>query len=129
MSIDESVAGEPTIPPEDPIVDWGGPERPLSVSTTSLDVGVQVSARGEVDISTAPLLRIELADAMRDATSVVIDLTDVTFMDSHGLRVLVEAMVASNERPFVVSAASPNVRRLIHVSGLDDSLGLDTRNG
>ena len=123
MSI-ESVAGEP----EPRIVrsDAGlvSPAAPLVVRSTSSATEVRVEARGEVDISTAALLRVELADALRTADSVVVDLTDVTFMDSQGLRVLIEARVAAEDRPFVVAAASPNVRRLIKVSGLDESFGM-----
>ena len=121
MSTHESVAGEP-VRSDDAAsaVD----ETPFAVSTSLDGTGARVVARGEVDISTASRLRVELADAMNAASGVVIDLTEVTFMDSHGLRVLIEALVASEERSFVVSAASPNVRRLIRVSGLEEPFGL-----
>lgn len=123
MSI-ESVAGDPE--PRIVLSDAGlvSPAAPLVVRSTSSATEVRVEARGEVDISTAALLRVELADALRTADSVVVDLTDVTFMDSQGLRVLIEARVAAEDRPFVVAAASPNVRRLIRVSGLDESFGM-----
>lgn len=123
MSMNDHVAGEPEVSAS-PTALWSVDETPFAVSSTVVDQGVHVSASGEVDISTAARLRMGLAEAMRDADSVVIDLTDVTFMDSHGLRVLIEARVAAEERPFVVTAASPNVRRLIHVSGLGESFGL-----
>lgn len=122
MSVHESIAGEP----DDQVTSaarWSVDDTPFAVSRTTVEREVTVAASGEVDISTASRLRSELADAMSDAESVVIDLTDVTFMDSHGLRVLIEARVAADERPFVVSAASPNVRRLINVSGLGESFG------
>lgn len=97
---------------------------PLTVSTSDENAVRRISAAGEIDISTAPILRSPLVEAVREAESVVVDLTEVTFMDSHGLRVLIEARVAADDKPFVVAAASPNVRRLINLSGLGETFGL-----
>jgi len=127
MSIDDAVAGEPV----HPIIGssrWSVADTPFSVSTSTVDDGVRVAASGEVDISTADRLRIGLAEAMDGASSISIDLTEVTFMDSHGLRVLIEACVAAADRRFVIESASPNVRRLIHVSGLGESFGMAPRS-
>ncbi len=65
--------------------------------TEPLKVGVRyegrvavVSAAGEVDVYTAPLLRDGLLSATSRGTAwVLADLTDVSFMDSTGLGVMV----------------------------------------
>lgn len=67
----------------------------MDVSVTSRRVGDRtvVHVAGEIDVYTAPVLREELA-AQQEAGPVdlVVDLTDVPFMDSTGLGVLVGAL-------------------------------------
>lgn len=67
----------------------------MEVSVTSRPSGDRtvVHVAGEIDVYTAPALREELAGLV-DAgkTDLVVDLTDVSFMDSTGLGVLVGAL-------------------------------------
>ena len=62
-------------------------------STDEGDVRV-VAVRGEVDLTTAPRLAQHLASAVRDARPVLVDVCEVSFMDSTGIHEL----VAANER-------------------------------
>ncbi|HTX01559.1 MAG TPA: STAS domain-containing protein [Acidimicrobiales bacterium] len=48
-----------------------------------------VRAAGEVDVSTAPTLRERLVDLPDGTPRVIVDLSEVTFLDSTGLGVLV----------------------------------------
>jgi anti-sigma B factor antagonist len=70
-------------------------EAGVEVSVTSRPSGerVVVHVTGEIDVYTAPILREELATLI-DAqhTDLVVDLSDVSFMDSTGLGVLVGAL-------------------------------------
>ena len=70
-------------------------EAVVEVYVTSRPSGERtvVHVSGEVDVYTAPMLREELA-ALIDAghTDVVVDLAEVSFMDSTGLGVLVGAL-------------------------------------
>lgn len=64
----------------------------MDVKVTSRDVGDQtvVDVVGEIDVSTADVLRERLLDLLeRDRTDLVVDLRQVSFMDSTGLGVLV----------------------------------------
>lgn len=57
-------------------------------TTTTEGVGI-ISARGEVDLSTADTLRVEIDEALGAGhRRVIVDLTDVEFIDSAGLGVL-----------------------------------------
>lgn len=57
-------------------------------TTTTEGVGI-ISARGEVDLSTADTLRAEIDDVFAAGRRrVIVDLTDVEFIDSAGLGVL-----------------------------------------
>jgi len=71
-----------------------GAETPLTVTTRSINGNhAEFVAAGEVDASTCDRLRGPLLAAIEGgAKDLVIDLQDVTFMDSSGLRGLIEAI-------------------------------------
>lgn len=90
---------------------------------------VVVSVDGEVDLSTAPQLQAALDKTISEAgtTRVEVSLAKVAFLDSAGLRVLVSALRQAEEKDiaFRVSDAQPRVRKVIEITGLTESLGLD----
>jgi anti-anti-sigma factor len=76
---------------------------------------------GEVDASTAHLVEDALSPAFDPrCTSLVVDLADVTFMDSSGLRVLVVTRNALDNRgaEMVIAGDNDQLRRLFEISGL-----------
>ena len=91
------------------------------VLDTAQDVAV-VSATGEIDVATAVPLREALADAeAKGATRIVLDLTDVGFLDSTGLGVLVGTLRRLREvdgELFLV-VSNPHVLRVLRVTNLD----------
>lgn len=83
----------------------------------SVDVDGALVLGGEIDSYTAPELAERLAD---DPAIDVIDLAAVTFIDSSGLRVLVQAHQARAEAGETLTLRSPSaaVQRLFEISGL-----------
>lgn len=89
------------------------------VDLTEITGGVRLVASGEIDLSTAGRLRAALAEALGRSDVVEVDLNDVGFMDSTGLGALVEAQVGKrNGQVLRVTAASPQTRRLLELTGL-----------
>ena len=80
-----------------------------------------VAARGELDLHTAPRLAEALAPHMDAGAAVIADLTAVTFMDSSGLAVFVDALARARETGATlrVVAPEPRVRRVFEITGLD----------
>jgi anti-anti-sigma factor len=76
---------------------------------------------GELDSYNAPEVREALADACGDsAERVVVDLSEVEFMDSTALGVLIEARTRlANRRAFLLAAPGLETRRALEISGLD----------
>jgi anti-anti-sigma factor len=76
---------------------------------------------GELDLYNADNLRAALADACAKAPErLVVDLSEVEFMDSTALGVLIEARLQlSNKRGFLLAAPALETRRALEVSGLD----------
>jgi anti-sigma B factor antagonist len=98
---------------------------------TSVDTGaaVVVTAAGEIDVATGPRLRADLSEALDnpDAVPVVLDLTEVTFLSSTGIAVLVDAhwQALQLHIPFhVVVAAEYPVHRTLRSAGVDHHLTL-----
>lgn len=91
---------------------------PLTITTT--DSGLSVV--GEIDAHTAPTLAAAIADCDQD--TVVVDMSAVEFVDSSGLRVLIEAHQTADEagRSFQLSNPSSTVSRLLEISGVSDYL-------
>jgi anti-sigma B factor antagonist len=79
-----------------------------------------LSLAGELDLADEPTLREALRRAVeRSPTRLVVDLTEVTFVDSTVLGALVEARSALGGGAFALAAPGLEVRRALEVSGLD----------
>jgi anti-sigma B factor antagonist len=87
----------------------------------SLDGDRLLVVQGELDIATAPEL-VAMLERMRvHRHPVVLDLAGVTFMDSTGLTMLMDAWLESERDgwSFSVRAASPAVRRVVALAGVE----------
>jgi anti-anti-sigma factor len=79
-----------------------------------------VSARGDIDLSTLPQAVTALAEARATAGSLVLDLREVGFMDTSGLRLVIEEQqrAASGGYRFAVVRGPSRVQRLFEIAGL-----------
>ncbi len=86
-----------------------------------------VAVTGEVDMATAPELAEAIAAVNDSVRRVVVDLAEVTFLDSSGLNALVHAQrgLAKQQIGFrVVSPADRVVRRVLEITQLEAPLGV-----
>ena len=93
----------------------------LEIHASSGESVVHLS--GELDLEAEPQLRSALARAIDDAretgTDVVLDIGNVTFMDSSGLNALIGACgQLPPERRIVLRNVSRPIRRLLDTAGL-----------
>jgi anti-sigma B factor antagonist len=85
-----------------------------------------ISARGELDVASADrlerVLRLTLDESF--AQDVVLDLTDLTFCDSAGVRVLVNAnrLAELNDARLTIAVSEGEVMDCLEVSGMADVL-------
>jgi anti-sigma B factor antagonist len=83
---------------------------------------------GEVDLDTVELLREAVTTAIRaDCHDLVVDLNDVTYIDSAGLGVLVgtHKRLTADQRSLTVRCSEPRVLRLFAITGLTDLFAID----
>jgi anti-anti-sigma factor len=77
---------------------------------------------GEIDLASAPSLRDLLNAARQFATTVVLDLSEVSFLDSAGIK---EILDANKDLRVRIDNASPTVRRCLDLCGLTGLLLID----
>ena len=80
-----------------------------------------VTVRGEIDVASAPQLRTHLHElCTEDTRTVVVDLREVTFLDSSALGVLVGALrrCRENESEFRLVINSPRLLKIFEITGL-----------
>ena len=95
------------------------------IEIRQIDGHVFVAPMGELDLVSAPALRAALEEAVTlGPARVVLTLRDVTFLDSTALGAIVHgARIASEQgRVLRLTAASPAVRRVLTVTGMDNLL-------
>jgi anti-sigma B factor antagonist len=92
----------------------------FAVERTDGEDRIVVSVRGDVDLGTVDALSQALEQATRGGGQVVIDMTDVTFLDSTGVRVLVEAYRGAQRSggALYVRGARHWVARVLEVTGV-----------
>jgi anti-sigma B factor antagonist len=81
-----------------------------------------LAVKGEVDLYTSPQLKEKVGEMVEQGQSrLVIDLTDVGFMDSSGLGVLVTALKRARERDGQLALVCPegSVHKVLTITGLD----------
>ncbi len=82
-----------------------------------------MTLKGEIDIYTATQLKDELNDLVSEQKNeVIVDLKDVTYMDSTGLGTFVSALKHAEKAESTLRLIRANDRlyRLFEVTGLDD---------
>ncbi len=78
-----------------------------------------LSLRGELDVSTIPIVQEAIAGVT--GGTVVLDLTDLRFIDSAGIGCFARAHVALSEagRALELRDPQPGIRRVIELTGID----------
>jgi len=76
-----------------------------------------VTLRGELDMQSAEGLADWLIDS--DGSELVVDLSELTFMDTSGITVMVQVRQQLGDS-FVLTRPQPNVRRIFEITGLGE---------
>lgn len=94
----------------------------LNIQTTDTDDATEIAVSGTVDLYSAPELRNAVLDAIPGAGNrVSINLSNVDYMDSSGVAVLVEGMRSAREHDsrFALVAPSRQVMKVLELAKLD----------
>ena len=88
----------------------------------------RLAPAGELDIATTPTLERAIAEATAEPGALlVLDLRELTFMDSTGLRTLAQTNARAESAGFELTIwrGSPQIERVLEISGLGALLPLE----
>ena len=95
----------------------------LQVVVSNVDSQYEVRLLGELDMSTAPQLRDQLVRLASDGAGVVtLDLSDLAFIDSTGLSVLITALKHLRQQggDLALRSPTPGTRKVLEITGLTE---------
>jgi anti-sigma B factor antagonist len=104
-----------------------GASPPYSLSRAQADGRTVLAVSGEIDIATVD----EVAAAIRDELvrgPLLLNLRELSFIDSSGLRMLIDLLRASEQNGWSLTIGSElhgNVERLLKMAGILDMLPFD----
>jgi anti-anti-sigma factor len=101
----------------------------LTISSDIQDGTISISLTGELDLAGAGQMEASLAEAERaKPVRIVIDLARLSFLDSTGLRLLLQADLRAREGGYelVLRPGTPSVQRVFEVTGALDVLRFES---
>ncbi len=98
------------------------PSISLKARSERLDGNHVILLEGEADAFTAPVAKDALEKALRaGANGIVVDLTEVTFIDSTMLAIFIDAnkLLRARGGVFGIASADEHIRKVFRITGLD----------
>lgn len=96
----------------------------LQVDVRSEPDRIVLRLHGELDLASAPILQGQIESAEAAETTLVLDLDDLEFIDSTGLRIILAAHERSQERGqmLALTRGSQQVQRLMSITRAGEHL-------
>lgn len=97
----------------------------FEIQSELTDQGATVSISGELDLATVPRLRQEIQTTLKQGTSqIVLELSNLTFIDSSGLGLLIELNNRSLNEDWELRLTRPPARAfsVFSITGVDANL-------
>lgn len=97
----------------------------FKIAHRATEAGVTLRIMGELDLSTGPVLRESIELLRRDLTALTLDLSDLVFMDSTGLRLLIELDQRANREGWQLVLIRPKqetAAAVLTATGADSAL-------
>lgn len=89
----------------------------------SIEKARNIRLAGELDMATAPELDVVLDAAVEQGGTILMDLSELTFMDSTGIHAVVRAAVALQGRGcLILHGEQDRVRRVLDLVGVEPSI-------
>ncbi|SFQ30731.1 STAS domain-containing protein [Salibacterium halotolerans] len=100
----------------------------LDIRTEELDGETVLFVGGEIDAYTASQLRESLLPLTeKEGAVIVVDLTDVNYIDSTGLGIFIGALKSANSNgsSLRLTGLNDRVKRLFSITGLDEVMDIE----
>lgn len=87
-----------------------------------IDADGVVHLSGELDMAVVD--QFDRALASVDGQQLVLDLSDLTFLDSMGIRAILRSATVNGHQGVLLRNPRPNVRRVLSVAGVNEAMGV-----
>ena len=94
----------------------------MTVVKETLDSILKVKVTGRLDTSTAPDLEAQLSDSLAGAEAVEFNFSELEYISSAGLRVLLSVKKKLGGKDVVITGANETVTEVFEITGLSDVL-------
>ncbi|MDP4162993.1 MAG: anti-sigma factor antagonist [Bacillota bacterium] len=102
----------------------------IKIDIEEYNESLEIKVEGEIDAYTAPKLRDAIFPlSEKENVKMIIDLTDVLYMDSTGLGVIVGVFksVRAHNGDFKLIGLSDRLKRLFEITGLADIIDINSQ--
>lgn len=97
----------------------------LKITKTAEAGKLTAALEGRLDTTTAPQLEAELKDALPGVTDLTIDMNQLEYISSAGLRVLLSAQKTMNKQgEMKITGVSDVIMEIFEVTGFSDILSI-----
>ncbi len=98
----------------------------LTIEKNADNGKLTVSLKGRLDTTTAPSLESEFKSSLNGVTELIIDLKELIYISSAGLRVLLSAQKVMNKQgKMLVKNSNNDIRDVFEVTGFIDILNVE----
>ena len=98
----------------------------LDIKKTQEGAKLELSLSGRLDTITAPQLEEEIKASIDGVSDLVFDFSDLAYVSSAGLRVLLSSQKSMNEKgSMVVRNVSEEIQEIFDVTGFSDILTIE----
>jgi anti-anti-sigma factor len=101
-------------------------QKPFDVDVQELGSAAQVRLSGEIDLAAVEAIETALAPLEERHRTLILDLREVTFLDSTGLRAIVsaDARARKNGVELKIVRGPERIQKILYLAGLDKILPL-----
>lgn len=98
----------------------------MTITKKAEGTALELLLEGRLDTTTSPQLEAELASSIEGVTDLVFNLTDLKYISSAGLRVLLGAQKKMNKQgSMVVKGVCSEIMEVFEITGFSDILTIE----
>lgn len=99
----------------------------MTITKTKTEGALTLALEGRLDTTTAPELEAEMKASLEGVTSLVLDMKELAYLSSAGLRVILAAQKQMNKQgSMVVRHVNETIMEVFEVTGFTDILTIET---
>ena len=97
----------------------------MTISKEQKDQSLFVTVEGRIDATTVPELDKELKSAIDNISELILDLAEVDYVSSAGLRMIVALQRKMDQKgSLIIRNVRPEISRILEITGLYDMLNI-----